>query len=489
MPEAHNLAPEVAPLAITPRPSIPAPRRAAEVGVLAVCLLLILRHWGVEPYAVPTGSMAPALAGHHRTRLCPRCGYPVHVGRRPADKGPGDAPYRLYRGAYCLNCGLTGLDMHAAAHARGDQLLVNRSVFAFRAPRRWEMVVFRLFGITFVKRVIGLPGELVELCDGDVFINDELERKTLAQARALCIPVFDNDFQPEPGGWRERWEVAADHSGPHPLAGTELHLDSEGSAGRYHLVTYRHYQLDTKQCEPVRDEYGYNGGERPPALVHDFLMECSLEVGRGEGAVLLAITDGKDRLVAELPVGRDAEARLSRVNAWPPQTAKDPWPGDAVQLRAARGVHLLPGKPYRVELAFVDRRVTLALDGRTVLGSVDLPAVSGRPGVVRPVVLGVRGVRLVVRNFRLARDIHYTSAGRNGGPGKAVRLGSDQYFVLGDNSPNSQDSRFWPDGGAVPAGSLLGKPFVVHLPGRVTGGDAGTRAVRGIDWGRVRWLR
>ena len=481
---AHDPAPETTPLEPSPRPPITAPRRAAEVAVLAVCVLLFLRHWGVEPYAVPTGSMAPALAGHHRTRTCPRCGYPVLVGRRPADRGAGNAAYRLYRGAHCLNCGLTGLDMHAAAEARGDQLLVNRSVFAFRAPRRWEMVVFRLFGITFVKRLIGLPDELVELCDGDVFINDELERKTLAQARTLCIPVFDNDFQPEPGGWQERWEVAADHSGPHPLAGAELRLDGEASTERYQTVTYRHYQLDTKQCEPIRDEYGYNGGERTPALAHDFLMTGSLEVGRGEGAVLLGITDGKDRLVAEVPVGRAGEARLSRADARPPQS------GDGTALvQAARGVHLKPGQPYRVELAFVDRRVTLALDGTPVLGPVDLPAVSGRPGVTRPVVLGVRGVRLVVRNFRLARDIHYTSAGRNAGPGQAVRLGHDQYFVLGDNSPNSQDSRFWPDGGAVPAGSLLGKPFVVHLPGRVTGGDAGTRAVRGMDWGRVRWLR
>jgi signal peptidase I len=140
-----------------------------------------------------------------------------------------------------------------------------------------------------------------------------------------------------------------------------------------------------------------------------------------------------------------------------------------------------------VELAFVDRRLTLALDGKAVLGPVDLPAADRRPGVVRPVVLGARGVRAVVRNFRLFRDIHYTSAGPNGGPNKAVHLGPEQYFVLGDNSPNSQDSRFWPGGGAVPAHSLLGKPFVVHLPGRVTGGDD-TRAVGGADWSRVRWL-
>ena len=35
-------------------------------------------------------------------------------------------------------------------------------------------------------------------------------------------------------------------------------------------------------------------------------------------------------------------------------------------------------------------------------------------------------------------------------------LGSDQYFVLGDNSPRSEDSRFWPDDGAVGASAMVG---------------------------------
>jgi signal peptidase I len=46
-----------------------------------------------------------------------------------------------------------------------------------------------------------------------------------------------------------------------------------------------------------------------------------------------------------------------------------------------------------------------------------------------------------------------------------VRLGPDEYFVLGDNSPISNDSRFWPEGAAVRSKLLLGKPFLVHVPG------------------------
>ena len=101
-------------------------------------------------------------------------------------------------------------------------------------------------------------------------------------------------------------------------------------------------------------------------------------------------------------------------------------------------------------------------------------------------LLGAKGGKAVVHNFRLFRDVHYTGAGGKGGAGKAVRLGPDQYFVLGDNSPISRDSRFWPDGGAVPGQDILGRPFAVYLPGHRTDGGSGDAPT--TDWGRIRWI-
>lgn len=65
-------------------------------------------------------------------------------------------------------------DSMAPSFQAGDQLIVDRLIFAIRDPRRWEPVVFAgSDGVTYLKRVVGLPGETVQLIDGVVHINGE----------------------------------------------------------------------------------------------------------------------------------------------------------------------------------------------------------------------------------------------------------------------------------------------------------------------------
>ena len=56
----------------------------------------------------------------------------------------------------------------------GRRLLVDRSAFLWRTPRRFETVVLRSPddpAMLCVKRVVGLPGEVVEFVDGDVYVD------------------------------------------------------------------------------------------------------------------------------------------------------------------------------------------------------------------------------------------------------------------------------------------------------------------------------
>jgi signal peptidase I len=102
----------------------------------AVAIVLAIKAWVVNPYRIPTSSMEPRL----------------HCARA----GPG-----------CL--------------ARfSDRVLANRFIYHLQDPERGDIVVFNTPAAaeqhcppagTFVKRIIGLPGEMWEQRDGDVYIN------------------------------------------------------------------------------------------------------------------------------------------------------------------------------------------------------------------------------------------------------------------------------------------------------------------------------
>lgn len=46
-------------------------------------------------------------------------------------------------------------------------------------------------------------------------------------------------------------------------------------------------------------------------------------------------------------------------------------------------------------------------------------------------------------------------------PGESLKIPEGKYFAMGDNSANSQDSRYW---GFVPAKDVVGRPVVVYYP-------------------------
>jgi signal peptidase I len=58
----------------------------------------------------------------------------------------------------------------------GDRLLVNKLEYELREPERFDVVVFRVPGNSqrrYIKRIIGLPGDTVEVIDGRVRVNGQ----------------------------------------------------------------------------------------------------------------------------------------------------------------------------------------------------------------------------------------------------------------------------------------------------------------------------
>ena len=67
----------------------------------------------------------------------------------------------------------------------GDVVLVNRLIYQIKGPARGDIIVFRPGGNEnthySIKRVVGLPGETVQIIDGSVYIDgEEAERDIYA---------------------------------------------------------------------------------------------------------------------------------------------------------------------------------------------------------------------------------------------------------------------------------------------------------------------
>ncbi len=60
----------------------------------------------------------------------------------------------------------------------GDKIIANRLSYLFNEPKRFDIIVFHFPDNEediYLKRIIGLPGDKIEIKEGKVFINDSIE--------------------------------------------------------------------------------------------------------------------------------------------------------------------------------------------------------------------------------------------------------------------------------------------------------------------------
>jgi signal peptidase I len=413
------------------------------LGIGLALVALATRTWIVQglivPVTVSSGSMAERILGPHASVTCRRCGYRFAIGRdQPA------APARVA----CPLCGLNDNDLPAATPAHGDQLLIDRTAVARGiCPRRWQVVVFRCpdrasqYG---AKRIVALPGESVAIRHGDVYINGQIARKELPVQRAVAQLVhraaWDRDHK-RPPRWRSEgqlsaWQMAAEGFRHRPADPATPRTTSVDWLGYHHLAD-----------QPVRDALAYNAGvTRTLHPVTDLMLSCQAQM-TGAGQLRLQADDGRQRFDLWLP-SHGGAIRLERSGR---QVAQAPLPDGYFRT------------PRRLVLSLFDSQLLLAIDARVALRYVYRPTDRHDRPPSRPLAIGTRRLDVVIRSLAVWRDIYYTQPrwGRWAVRGP-YQLGRDELFVLGDNSPISDDSRSWLNGGGLPKRLLVGT--VVGVP-------------------------
>ena len=366
----------------------------------------------------------------------------------------------------------------------------------------------------------------------------EIQHKTPRAQKSLWFNVYSHDYLPNYAalktGTRVEWRPDG-QAATRAWDTSRREIAFAGAEDQWLNLRFR--------GKPIEDFYAYNAdGQRPRRSESEHRPVGDLRLGftwipeTTQGGLRLEMNRHQDRFVATILC--DGTVSLDRHS---PTADRDRRAG-TVELVAHKRTPFEPGRAVRIEFVNVDYRVYLRINDDLVIETDSgqyapaaehlLQIIEARqkeqdPSIVPSEVrIAARGGECRLRHLVLERDVYYLSQpqeeqasgnayyrwpgwGTEGLPMLLLkeRFSDDgrkleaEYFMFGDNSPQSKDSRLWWQVGnhlkalgqdyqlgTVPRDQLIGKAFFVYWPSGYRQAWAGGTGIV-PNFGKMRWIR
>jgi len=419
-------------------------RENLENFVVAILMALTIRHYVIEPFQIPTGSMATTLLGQHAMVLCPQCRWEFPRGM---SSQTGQIP-RVHKCPHCLQV----IDVKDKDMQRwgGEKILADKFTFRLMSPDRYDTVVFRPPGqyVNYIKRAVSLGGETIFLLQGDLWVRKEIgDQRYLAPKPKevqdqVWLPVYDMAHDIKATTFFELGEGWARNSDE---KGKTQAYSFKNKSGKAKLVWKRQGK------KQIKDEISYNaenykGGRK---IVGDLKIEGEyLLSDHKKGEFTLHMTDGD--LNFEINIGKKNQIVCYGKN----KNKKFSF--------GKRMSTLTNNKAVNFVFQNWDDQIILEINGETVVAQssvTDLRTNMEKVGYHDQdgFSFSVSGADAEVNAIKVWRDIYY-SGGKNG-MDYFWEVPEGHFFAMGDNTNNSQDSR-GPKFSFIPLQRIQGRPWL-----------------------------